>query len=326
MLKTPKSTDRIDTRIGYVVVESNRLDRWRVFGAEGLGMHVDTLEDGALVFRLDDRQVRILVRPGKAEDVVALGWEFEDEIELAAMRERLSAHGVSYERQAGSEALQRGVDDYWVFDGPKGLRMELFAGPRKSNQPLRIKGGGFVAGELGLGHVAILTQRPEAVIDQLQALFDARLSDNITDRLSGIEMEFTFLHMNPRHHSVAVAATAGRRVDPIGKRVQHLMIEAASLDDVSQAYRRCKDLGFRIAMSVGQHPNDQNISFYVVTPSGFEMELGWNPVLIEDEASWVPETYRGISKWGHRPEGKPSLGEVAAALGRVVGSIIRPAG
>lgn len=325
MLQTPQPDGRIDTRIGYVVVESNRLDRWRVFGAEALGMHVDTLEDGALVFRLDDRQVRILVRPGKAEDVVALGWEFEDEADLAAMRERLTAHGVSHAAGDRGEALARGVNEYFAFDGPKRLRMELFTGPRKSNQPLRIKGSGFVAGELGLGHVAIITQRPEAVIAQLETLFDARLSDNITDRLSGIEMEFTFLHMNPRHHSVAVAATKGKRVDPIGKRVQHLMIEAASLDDVSEAYRRCKDLGFRIAMSVGQHPNDKNISFYVVTPSGFEMELGWNPVLI-DEAAWEPTTYRGISQWGHKPEFKPSMGEIAAALGRVVGSIIRPGG
>ncbi len=324
MPKTLNASDRIDTRIGYVIVESNKLDRWRVFGADGLGMHVDTLDDGSLAFRLDDRQVRILVRPGKAEDVVALGWEFADEADLAAMRDRLTAHGVIYVRGDQAQALQRGVNDYFGFDGPKGLRMEIFTGPRKSNLPLAIQGSGFVAGDLGVGHVAILTQRPEAVIEHFETLFDARLTDNITDRLQGVEMEFTFLHMNPRHHSVAVAATAGKRLDPVGKKVQHLMVEVASLDDVSEAYRRCKDLGFRIAMSVGQHPNDQNISFYVVSPSGFEMELGWNPILIEDEEAWSPATYRGISKWGHRPEGKPSLGEIAATLGRVVGSMIRP--
>jgi hypothetical protein len=40
-----------------------------------------------------------------------------------------------------------------------------------------------------------------------------------------------------------------------------------------------------------------------VTPSGFEWEVGWNPIVV-DEASWEPTTYRGISLWGHTPEGQ----------------------
>ena len=72
------------------------------------------------------------------------------------------------------------------------------------------------------------------------------------------------------------------------------------------AYQRVRDLGFTMAWSVGQHTNDRSLSFYCVTPSGFELELGWNPVTVgpDREATWEPTTYQGISIWGHTPEGQ----------------------
>jgi S-(hydroxymethyl)glutathione dehydrogenase/alcohol dehydrogenase len=76
-----------------------------------------------------------------------------------------------------------------------------------------------------------------------------------------------------------------------------------ALDDMVTSYQRVKELGFRIAMSVGQHTNDKELSFYAVTPSGFEWELGWNPIIV-DESTWQPTTHQGISIWGHTPEGQ----------------------
>ena len=40
-----------------------------------------------------------------------------------------------------------------------------------------------------------------------------------------------------------------------------------------------------------------------MTPSGFEWEVGWNPIVV-DEKTWEPATYQGISIWGHTPEGQ----------------------
>ena len=47
------------------------------------------------------------------------------------------------------------------------------------------------------------------------------------------------------------------------------------------------------------------------TPSGFEMELGWNPIVV-DERAWSTTTYRGISLWGHRPENLTLRARLAA--------------
>jgi hypothetical protein len=44
------------------------------------------------------------------------------------------------------------------------------------------------------------------------------------------------------------------------------------------AYQRVRELGFSMAWSIGQHTNDKELSFYCVTPSGFELEVGWNPI------------------------------------------------
>ena len=53
-------------------------------------------------------------------------------------------------------------------------------------------------------------------------------------------------------------------------------------------------------MSLGRHTNDMMTSFYVRTPSGFEIEYGTGGVLV-DEENWEVENYDAMSFWGHRP-------------------------
>nr|WP_256986137.1 VOC family protein [Streptomyces sp. CB04723] len=128
--------------------------------------------------------------------------------------------------------------------------------------------------------------------------------------ISGVKLKIRFLRVNERHHSIAVAATRGLPIDPIRTRVQHLNIQAATLDDVAQSYQRVHELGFDMALSVGQHTNDKELSYYARTPSGFEWEVGWNPIVI-DETTWEPSTHQGISVWGHLPVGRTIVDKLA---------------
>uniref|UniRef100_UPI00262991EA VOC family protein n=1 Tax=uncultured Caulobacter sp. TaxID=158749 RepID=UPI00262991EA len=98
-----------------------------------------------------------------------------------------------------------------------------------------------------------------------------------------------------------LAATRGKRMNPLRTAIHHLNLQAKSLDDVTLGYQRLRKMGYEMANAIGQHPNDRELSFYVVSPSGFEVELGWDPIVV-DEAHWVPTTYQGMSLWGHRPE------------------------
>jgi 2,3-dihydroxybiphenyl 1,2-dioxygenase len=294
-------------RLGYVVIESERLDDWEQFARDGIGLHADRLSPELLALRIDDRQRRIIIRRGPAEDAIALGWETDDAEALARMHAHLVANAITPDAGPLSEANARGIEGYFGFLGRKGLRHEFFADARRTNQPLAARVSGFVTGAGGLGHVALFTREPEALTADMQRLLGARLSDTITDRLMGLEMEFSFLHLNERHHSLAIAATSGIRLDPIRTRIQHLMLEAATLEDVGDAYLRCRELGIPIAMGMGQHPNDRGLSFYAVSPSGFEVELGHAPLQVGPD--WQVKSYRGISKWGHRPEFEQGAGD-----------------
>lgn len=287
--------------LGYLTVRSQRLAEWRRFGELAVGLHVDRLDDATLRFRLDDRDCRWLIQRGQEEDVTALGWQVDDHETFDRIIARVSDRGVPIEEGTAEQAALRGVQRLWRFPGPKGMATEIFTTATTTAEPLRMLSSGWVTGEAGVGHVAIVSREPESMHSYYRTVFDARLSDFIDETISGLKMKIRFLRVDERHHSIAVANIRGVPLDPIRTRVQHVNIQSATLDDMLAAYARVTELGFRMAWSVGQHTNDRELSFYCVTPSGFELEVGWNPIAVtpELEAAWQPRTYRGISSWGH---------------------------
>lgn len=289
--------------LGYIVIETDRFADWRRFGTDAIGMHHDDLSRDLMRFRLDDQECRFLVRRGPAEDVVATGWHIDDHAAFERIAARLRAHGVPVTEGTAEEASLRGVERLLRFPGPKRITQEIYTTPRRSTEPLRMLASGFVTGDSGMGHIAITSTRPTRLRGYFDTVFDARLTDYIDETIGGIKLKIRFLRVNERHHSVAIAATRGLPLDPIRTRVQHLNIQAATLDDLAQSYRRVHELGFDMALSIGQHTNDKELSYYARTPSGFEWEVGWNPVVI-DESTWEPSTHQGISVWGHTPVGQ----------------------
>jgi 2,3-dihydroxybiphenyl 1,2-dioxygenase len=287
--------------MGYVVVESRHLDAWQRLLEGGLGMHPAARTDRAAAFRMDDHACRVLVTEGAAEDVSAVGFALRDERVLEAMLDRLSRLGIECTHGGEEDARARGVRSFVRLRGPKGLWIELFVHPVVSPEPPSMKTSAFVTGDTGMGHVAITSRRPQDMARFWKEVFDARHSDWIEERLGGVVLDIEFLRLNRRHHSVAIAGTRGLRIDPIRTRVQHFNVEVATVDDLTGAFLRCRALGFEMAHEIGQHPNDLELSFYVLSPSGFEIECGWRAKPVE-EASWKPAVHQGISLWGHKPE------------------------
>ena len=290
--------------LGYVVIETRRFSDWRRFGRDAIGMHCGAWSTDAMRFRLDDNECRFLLQRGPAEDVTALGWHLDDHDTFDTVVARVKCHGVPVTEGTDEEAAQRGVERLVRFPGPNGLTQEVFTRARTGAAPLHMPaGGGFVTGTAGLGHVAVTTTKPHQLRGYYDAVLDARLSDYIDETISGLKFKIRFLRVNERHHTVAIAAVNHLRLNPIRTRVQHVNVQVAELDDMTAAYQRVKQLGFRMALGVGQHTNDKELSFYAVTPSGFEWEVGWNPIVV-DETTWEPTTHQGISIWGHTPEGQ----------------------
>ncbi|EME67055.1 biphenyl-23-diol 12-dioxygenase [Rhodococcus ruber BKS 20-38] len=296
--------------LGYTVVETNRFTDWHRFGRDAIGMHTDHLSRDVMRFRLDHHECRFLLRRGDAEDVTALGWELDDHESFDRVAARVRAHGVPICEGTDEEAALRGVERLLRFPGPKGIDQEIFTRARTTDAPLVMSSCGFVTGTSGMGHVAITSTRPQTMRRYFDTVFDARLSDYIDETISGMKIKIRFLRVNERHHSVAIAAVQGLPVDPIRTRIQHLNIQVAELDDMTRSYQRVTELGFDVALGIGQHTNDRELSYYAVTPSGFEWEVGWNPIVV-DESTWEPTTHRGISIWGHTPEGQTVIDKLA---------------
>ncbi|MGD1238511.1 VOC family protein [Mycobacterium seoulense] len=289
--------------LGYVVIETNKISDWKRFGRDALGMHLDEMAPDTVRFRLDANECRVLLRRGPAEDVVALGWQLDGHATFDEISRRVADHGVPSVEGTDEDAKLRGVERFLRFPGPNGLAQEIYTTARTAPLSLDIPGSGFVTGASGMGHVALPTKKPHQMRGYYSHVFDARLSDYIDETINGLKLKIRFLRVNERHHSVAIGSVNALPVNPIRTRVQHVNVQVATLDDMVSSYQRVKELGFGMALSVGQHTNDKELSYYALTPSGFEWEVGWNPIVV-DEATWKPTTHQGISIWGHKPEGQ----------------------
>ena len=65
-------------------------------------------------------------------------------------------------------------------------------------------------------------------------------------------------------------------------------------------------------MTLGRHPNDRMVSFYVRSPSGFEIEYGWGALEVGEE--WTVTQYDAVSVWGHKMVGTSPPGALEEVL------------
>lgn len=302
-------------QMGYTVVQSNNISKWQEFLQRGIGLHLESATSDSLAFRMDNHTKRLIIERGEAEDVVAIGYQLRDQNTLDTVLARLAYYNIAIEYGDELEAAQRGVTSLVRFRGPKHLTIELFIDAATTTEPLSMLcKDGFVTGESGMGHVAITSRLPEKMLAFWQSIFDARLSDRISQKMAGVTLDINFLRLNERHHSIAIAAVRDLRLDPIRTNVQHLNLLVNSLDDLVGAFQRLRQLGYEMAHEIGQHPNDRELSFYVLSPSGFEVELGWNALTV-DENTWQQAHYNAISLWGHQPENTSALAKAILNLG-----------
>lgn len=280
--------------LSYVGFVSPAADAWRTFGTEVLGAQLaPEREDGAVALRVDEHAPRLVVHPGDADDVAYVGWDCGDGAGLAAAVERVRADGFAVTEEPATAAVRQ-VAALASFTDPFGFRHELThglaeAGPFTPGRPM----SGFLTGDQGLGHMVVIV--PD--LDAGMAFYTGTLGMLVSDHIE-MGMSLRFLHCNARHHTMALTAVPGL----VG--VHHLMLEVVDVDDVGRALDVVNERGLPLAMSLGRHTNDLMTSFYVRTPSGFEIEYGAGGRQIDD-ATWQVDTYDAMSLWGHKPPAEP---------------------
>lgn len=279
--------------LGYIGFTSPNAEDWRTFGPEVLGAELaPDAPDGGVRLRVDDAVHRITIHPGEADDLAYLGWEVDD---LDATVAAVEAAGITV-----------GEDN--AFTDPFGFRHELTTSietgaPFTPGRPM----SGFVTGEQGLGHAVLIVPDLSAADAFYTDVLGFKVSDSVE---SGLSLRFFHCAGHAaRHHTVAMASVPGM----VG--MHHLMLEVKTLDDVGTALDIVDERQIPLAMSLGRHTNDLMTSFYVRTPSGFEIEYGTGGLTVDDD-TWEVGLHEAQSIWGHKPP----------ATGPLFPSILRPAG
>jgi 2,3-dihydroxybiphenyl 1,2-dioxygenase len=275
--------------LGYVGIRAKALDDWATYGTRLLGLQRIDKSRSTLAFRMDDRKQRIIVDADGGDGIGFFGWEVADAAALDALAARLEQHGSTVARGSAALADERRVKDLIVFNDPVGNRLEAAYGAETTSDPFAPGRSisGFRTGPLGLGHVVLHVENVEAVLAFYRDILGFRLSDYYFCPFTAF-----FLHVNPRHHSLAFIQT--------GKNgVHHMMMELFNFDDVGQGYDLAMAEEGRLATTLGRHTSDFLTSFYTWTPSDFMVEYGWGGRSIDLDTWQAFERKEGPSMWGH---------------------------
>lgn len=278
-------------QLGYVGIEVRDPGRWTTLLTDALGLAAAGSSGQWKSFRMDQHAHRILIFKSERDDLAFVGLQVDSPAGLESLTSRLRQEGFDVTDGSRQEAAIRRVRRFVWLPDPDGLRIELYVLPDVSSEPF-VPGraiSGFKADRLGLGHVVITASDRDALES-----FYVNLGMRVTDYGGGI---LSFLRCNPRHHSIALFPR-----DQIGSpsRIVHIMLEMQSLDDVGTTLDACQRLGTPITKSLGKHTNDGVTSFYLGTPSGFELECGYGGRLV-DEDTWEMAHYPVRDLWGHHP-------------------------
>jgi 2,3-dihydroxybiphenyl 1,2-dioxygenase len=282
--------------LGYIGLGVSDIDRWRAFATTGVLGLQESEEglDGTVYLRMDEHHHRFAITPTGEDDVVFVGWEVPTAEALDEMAEHLTKRGISFEEGTPEELEHRKVVRMIKLREAGGAPIEIFHGPLVlwerpflPTTPI----SGFNTGSLGLGHMILFQKDLKEATEFYRDVLGFKVSDYIAVPVLG---DAVFFHCNPRHHSIAIV-----EVDA-PKHLQHIMLEVKSLDDVGLAYYRCKEFGTPLSLDIGRHTNDHMFSFYMSSPSGFDIEYGWGGRLIDD-ATWVVQRHVSPAIWGHQP-------------------------
>lgn len=289
-----------DLEVGYIGLEVPEPESLDAFFGDVIGLVPGEGSDPSLTtWRNDDRVYRMIVQRGTANDAAFVGFEATSDEAFARTVERLASAGCELEEASPDDLRSRQVDRLVRTLAPWGVQVEVVLGLAAASSPYRsdLIPGGFLTDGVGFGHVVFATTAFDESHEFLVEGLGLARSDWLEMELGpGIELEVRFYHCNERHHSVALA----RAPFDMPQKLHHIMLEANSRDDVGRAFDRVWATDLGIANGLGQHDNDGMFSFYVVSPAGFQVEVGYGGRRVIEP--WTDDRrYDRISLWGHQP-------------------------
>ncbi len=298
--------------LGYVGIRAPDPVAWRRFATEVIGLEPALIPpgprtagmpvarpaaegmaaDGTVFLKMDRHAWRLAVHRDSEPGLAYLGFQVARDDLLAAACDSIADRGVEIREGSPEECEARGVGGLAVLEDPAGHRIELYCRPiidqpRESGTTKDIE---FLTGDLGMGHVVLYVAEIESALAFYRDVLGFHRTDYMNFGPDG--MGIHFLRCTRRHHSVALLQVG----PPSG--LQHLMFEATTLDGVGKSLDRAMAAGVKITSNLGRHRNDKTVSYYMQGPSGFDVEVGWDGLIIGDD--WIEHEFAGGGDdWGH---------------------------
>ena len=266
-------------------------ERFANFAREMLGFPATMSPDGKVTYvRSDHYQHRIAARTAPAPVLDYIGLDVGGPKELVEWQTKLGAADIDWRSGSRDECRERHVADFIEFKDPDGHPLALSYGFEIDKEQVRYTRDLNV---VGLGHVLVTVKDTQRSHDFYTGVLGFRLSDwiYIDDNI-----RLCFLRCNERHHCMAFAPCQPGK----SPRLQHVMLEVESLDDVMRTYHFLRIRKAPIGMGPGRHPNCQTVHVYVQTPGGFAVEFGWGHRRLDD-ATHQPIVYPAgspVDLWG----------------------------
>jgi len=285
------------SRLGYVGIGISDTKAWKDLATHILGMQVVSGDDASTFhLRMDEYHHRLEMHSNGSDDLEFVGWEVPDTASLQHIARQLEDGGVKVTAGTPDDADDRRVVDLIKCIDPSGIPTEVFCGHPVNPQPFHPTRSmsGFKTGDMGLGHILVYARSLDESVRFYRDLLGFRISDFTQVSTPGGKIRLAFLHCNPRHHSIALLESPRAP-----KRINHILFECNSLNDVGTGRDLCFSKGVPVVIDLGCHMNDHMVSFYMANPSNFALEYGWGGRTIDD-ASWQTESYTAVdSIWGH---------------------------
>lgn len=280
-------------QLGYLGFNATDPSAFSAYATNALGMQSVNLDAGRPSFRIDSYEQRVIVEPSDQNGAAYMGWQVADSVALQAAAGEVEATGVRVHEATREELEVRRVADMVHFLDPAGHRVELYCGAGRTSEALLSPRGipGFVAEDLGLGHCVLSTRN----LAETQAFYVDVLGFKVSDYMIDAPFTATFLHCNPRHHSLALADGNFFNIPNV---MHHFMIEIEDEDEVGRQWDHVQKEKVPIGMNIGRHTNDHMFSFYVASPVGVLTEFGAGGRLIDDD-TWEVWQMPGPDVWGH---------------------------
>jgi catechol 2,3-dioxygenase-like lactoylglutathione lyase family enzyme len=284
---------------------------------EDFGLTPQLHEGGAVYLRAAGTSPYVLALvPGARARLASVALSVDGEL---SMRRLASLPGAVRARRVelgGGESVRLVAPGGLVFEAVHGVA-ECAALPRApasapsnvSERPLRVGAPVRVAAApshvLRLGHVALETPRPQALVLWLMRTFGMIVSDYQTlDEQPGALAVTSFLRCDlgetpADHHTLAVA------LSPL-QQVSHIAFEVPDLDQLGRGAAYLKARGHRHTWGFGRHILGSQVFDYWRAPGGFVAEHYCDGDVFDAAAPTGRLPFRGsnLAQWG----GPPPLG------------------